>query len=446
MLIYCLAEFLQQFKYFRIMLEKRKKNLKYILVFLSIFSYFLLFYFKDYSIAGAQVDFRSFYFNNIQFFKEDFYNSIVNYGLLGDANYPLDYIFHAFLNPFSFDKDLYLLSTLFIGFFVFIIFAISLEKINFSKIDSYSIGSLILLLPWFSGRAYWGTSAVLGIFFLTISFYFFIKIKNSHNDAKTLDLILLCIFSSAALYTRNSFVFFPIFIIFFLFLNQFNFKKIFLVLINYFILAIPGLLLIFIWGGFYDSKNMDIYEMHNFRNILKNFPIILNYIFFYLWPIFLLEEKRFNLKKFLIKHQFSFLISIITLLILSLLGHMNYLSDMVNGGGVILEFGSYIGDKLNLIFLITSSIGFSFLYYFLKQNFKNNIILFLPIFLIFGHPKVLYQDYFEPLIFIMFFLGIICNKFDKIIYKNFIYIYVIYFVYFVIYNYSAIIYKNSIIS
>ena len=125
---------------------------------------------------------------------------------------------------------------------------------------------------------------------------------------------------------------------------------------------------------------------------------------------------------------------------------MNYLSDMVNGGGVILEFGSYIGDKLNLIFLITSSIGFSFLYYFLKQNFKNNIILFLPIFLIFGHPKVLYQDYFEPLIFIMFFLGIICNKFDKIIYKNFIYIYVIYFVYFVIYNYSAIIYKNSIIS
>ena len=144
--------------------------------------------------------------------------------------------------------------------------------------------------------------------------------------------------------------------------------------------------------------------MHNFRNILKNFPIILNYIFFYLWPIFLLEEKSFNFKKFLIKHQFSFLTSIITLLILSLLGFMNYLSDLAYGGGVILEFGSYIGDKLNLIFLITSSIGFSFLYYFLKQNFKNNIILFLPIFLIFGHPKVLYQDYFEPLIFIMFFL------------------------------------------
>ena len=428
-------------------MKSTKKNyLKYVLIFFSIFSYFFLFYFKDYSISGSQGDFESFYFNNIQLFKKDFYNSILNYGLMGDANYPLDYIFHAFLNPFSFNKNLYLLSTLFIGFFIFVIFAIILEKINFSKIDSFSISSLILLLPWFSGRAYWGTSSVLGTFFLIISFYFFIKIKNSRNNANSIDVIFLCLFSSAALYTRNAFIFFPIYVIFFLFFNKFNFKTRLLVLINYFLFALPGLLLIAIWGDFHDTKNIQIYEMHNFKNILKNFPIILNYIFFYLWPIFLFEAKEIKLKNFLAKYKFSFLISIIIFLILSLLGYMNYLSDLVLGGGVILEFGSYINDNFNLIFLITSSLGFSFTYCFLKQNFRNNIILFFPLFLIYGFPQALYQDYLEPLIFIIFFLGIVSTKLNNLIKKNFFQIYIIYFLYFVFYNYSAILYKSFIIS
>ena len=94
-----------------------------------------------------------------------FHISINNYGILGDANYPLDYIFHAFLNPFSHNVKLYLISTLFIGFFTFIIFANSIKIIILTFFKAVIIGSLILLLPWFSGRAYWGTSANLGIFF-----------------------------------------------------------------------------------------------------------------------------------------------------------------------------------------------------------------------------------------------------------------------------------------
>ena len=151
--------------------------LKYNIAIFSIFSYFFLFYFKNYSISGSQSDFKLFYFNNIQLFKNEFSTSINNYGILGDANYPLDYIFHAFLNPFSHNEKLYLISTLFIGFFTFIIFAKALSKNKFSNSQSVIIGSLILLLPWFSGRAYWGTSANLGIFFFNTFFLFFYEYK-----------------------------------------------------------------------------------------------------------------------------------------------------------------------------------------------------------------------------------------------------------------------------
>jgi hypothetical protein len=420
-------------------------KLKISLITFSLLSYFSLFFFKDYSISGSQSDFKSFYFDNIQLFKVDFFNSIKNYGLLRDANYPLDYIFHAFLNPLSFDKNLFLLTTFFIGFLTFLIFAIALKKVKFSNIDSFSLASLILLLPWFSGRAYWGTSANLGIFLLILSFYYFIKIKINKNYFIKSDIFYLCLFSSAALYTRNSFIFFPIFVIFYLFINNYDIKTKIFTIINYLFLSLPGLILIYIWGDLHDTKNFSIHEIHNANNILKNLPILLNFIFFYLWPIFFIEFRNIGLKNFFAKYKNPFLFIFLVFLILSFFGKMNYLSNLELGGGVILEFGKYLNDYYNIIFLITASMGFSFIYSFFKFDLKNSIILFIPIALIFGFPQALYQDYLEPLIIVLFFLGIMSNNMTDFLKLNINKTYIIYFTYFVIYNYSALIYKNLLI-
>ena len=420
--------------------------LKYNIAIFSIFSYFFLFYFKNYSISGSQSDFKLFYFNNIQLFKNEFSTSINNYGILGDANYPLDYIFHAFLNPFSHNEKLYLISTLFIGFFTFIIFAKALSKNKFSNSQSVIIGSLILLLPWFSGRAYWGTSANLGIFFLILSFYFFMNIKNNKNLISKKDIFFLCLFSSAALYTRNSYIFFPIYVVLYLFLNNIKLQSKFYLIIFYFIFSLPGFFLIILWGDIHDTKNLQIYEMHNLNNIPKNLPILLNYIFFYLWPIFLIQFKNLGFKDFYQKHRNSFFLSLLFFVTMSFLGQMEYLSNIKLGGGVILEITHFLNDSYNIIFILSSCAGFSIVYYLLKYDIKNNVILLIPILFIFGFPKALYQDYLEPLIFFLFFLGIIKNEFMSIIKKNFYSISIIYFIYFVIYNYSSIIYKNFIIS
>ena len=244
--------------------------LKYNIAIFSIFSYFFLFYFKNYSISGSQSDFKLFYFNNIQLFKNEFSTSINNYGILGDANYPLDYIFHAFLNPFSHNERLYLISTLFIGFFTFIIFAKALSKNKFSNSQSVIIGSLILLLPWFSGRAYWGTSANLGIFFLILSFYFFMNIKNNKNLISKKD-IFSCVFLVPQLYIQEIHIFFFQFMVLYLFLNNIKLQSKFYLIIFYFIFSLPGFFLIILWGDIHDTKNLQIYEMHNLNNIPKTF-------------------------------------------------------------------------------------------------------------------------------------------------------------------------------
>ena len=193
-------------------MQKLKKEdfLLILIIFLSLLTYVLNFYFKNYFNLGSRGDFESFVFSNIQLFKQDPLKAIKNYGLLGDANWPLFYLLHAFLNPFSGDIDKYLLSTTFIGFLTFLIFFFSVKNLKFNLLQSLAIASLILILPWFSARAHWGTSGNLGWFFLILAFYFFTKLKYLRLDEnkKIFNLFFICFFSSVALYIRPSLVFF----------------------------------------------------------------------------------------------------------------------------------------------------------------------------------------------------------------------------------------------
>ncbi len=229
-------------------------------------------------------------------------------------------------------------------------------------------------------------------------------------------------------------------------INKFTFRSQLNLILTYLFFSIPGLILIFIWGDIHDTKNLQIHEFHSIKNIFKNIPIILNYFFFYLWPIFLIQLKEKGFRDFFYEYRNAFLASFLFLIILSIYGHLEYLYFMNQGGGVILELGQYLNDKLNVIFILTSSIGFSFIYKFLKFDFKNNIILLFPFFLIFGFPLDLYQDYFEPLILFLFFLGFIRNDLSGLLKKNIYQILVIYFLFFTIYNFTALFYKNFIIS
>ena len=168
----------------------------------------------------------------------------------------------------------------------------------------------------------------------------------------------------------------------------------------------------------------------------------MNFFFFYYCPLLLLLIYEKGLKYFLKKYIFSFFVFVFIFLVLLTINKLDYLSNYDRGGGAILEFGYLIQDEKNILFLITSALGGSILFEHIKINFKNNFILIVTIFIIYGFPKYLYQDYLEPLILFTLFCGVLESSLIELGKKHFNKLIIFYFFYFSVYSFSSIIYKN----
>ena len=72
---------------------------------------------------------------------------------------------------------------------------------------------------------------------------------------------------------------------------------------------------------------------------------------------------------------------------------------------------------------------------------KNNIIFILPLFMIYGCARLMYQEYVEPLIIITFFLALNTNL-HRVYFKNVSFSHVILLSYFAIYLVGSIYFKH----
>ena len=140
--------------------------------------------------------------------------------------------------------------------------------------------------------------------------------------------------------------------------------------------------------------------------MLQNIPIISSLVAFYLFPIIFIEILNEGIKNFYHKYFKIFIVSLISYLVLSQLNSLSYLSDYTLSGGVILKTNYLIKDENYFLVLLFSSLGLSILFRIIKENIKNNLIILLPSLLIYCFSKLLYQEYVEPLILIIFFLAI----------------------------------------
>ena len=111
------------------------------------------------------------------------------------------------------------------------------------------------------------------------------------------------------------------------------------------------------------------------------------------------------------------------------------------GGGAILKVNYLIQKNNFLLLLIFSSIGFSVLMRLFKEDTKNNMVILLPMLIIYGFPKLLYQEYVEPLILIIFFLALKTNL-QKIYFNNISLSNFIFLSYFAIYLIGSIYFKQ----
>jgi len=76
-----------------------------------------------------------------------------------------------------------------------------------------------------------------------------------------------------------------------------------------------------------------------------------------------------------------------------------------------------------------------------KEDTKNNMVILLPMIIIYSFPKLLYQEYVEPLILIIFFLALKTNL-QKIYFKNISLSNFIFLSYFAIYLVGSIYFKH----
>ena len=432
-----------------------KEILSKIIFLTLVCSSFFIGYFLRENAAGGGLEFFSMEWVTIQSLRNDFLYTIDNYGKFNDYTMPFPYILSAFLNPFSNNIENFQLSNTIISFSIFIILSTAIKKnfLNIKFIDSLLLSSVILILPFFRTSAFWGKQENLGWLFLIIAFYFFNEIKkNIKNPPSNRDLtnvILFCFISACALYARQALFFLPITYLLYLFFNKAHKKIIITSIISLTVFSIPGFFLMWVWGSvFQATPGMEPWGSFlggwiNYNHILKNLPIFLSLLAFYLLPFLFIEYLNLGFKNFVSTYIKNLIIVLIILIFFMQINLLDYLGNHALGGGVILKVSYLIAKNNYFLLLIFCAIGASVLIRFFKEDIKNNLIMFLPLIIIYGFPRILYQEYMEPLILVIFFLGIKTDMhrmyFKNISLSNFILI-----SYFAIYLIGSIYFKQFV--
>jgi len=430
------------------MILNKEVLLKLFVIFLISVSFFLGYFLRE-NAAGGGPEFYELSWPIIQSFKEDFLFSIKNYGSFRDYTIPFSHILNAYINPFSNDIENFQLSITIISFAIFLIFALVFKNIfkHINFVDILLASSVILLLPMFRTSAFWGKNENFGWLFFILALYFFSEIKKNidkdPNNQNILNVILFCFTSACALYARQALAFLPISYLLYLFFYNANKKIVITSIISFAVFAIPAFLLILIWGNVFDLKNTPNYFTWwiNPKHLLKNFPILLSFFGFYFFPILIIEFFNSGFKVFFSKYFKSFFFALIIFVFLSQINLLSYLGDYTRAGGAILKVNYLIQKNNFLLLLVFSSLGFSVLMQLFKEDSKNNIIILLPILIIYSFPNLLYQEYVEPLILIIFFLALKTNL-QKIYFNNISFSNFIFLSYFTIYLIGSIYFKH----
>jgi len=411
------------------MTEKKKHIFKYIFLFFVFMSYIIGFFLRENIAGGAESDFEKLTWPLILAFKNQIYDTLVNYGSFREGSLPVFHLFNAYLNPFTFSKITFQASITFFSILNVIFFSqIIREKFKISNLDSFVYASIFLLLPFFRSSAYWGLTENFGWLFLILSIKYFLKYENTSGKNSIYLIFLFCLFSSIALYTRPYLIFLPSFI----FLKYLFYRDYFSLKyssIFYLLFSLPGLYLLYLWGGSLKIGPQEvslIQDYHNPKFILKNLIIFASIFLFYFFPWELSNLiKKVKLPN--LKNLLTFLIILIFLFILYFLNIFDYLKSFRYGGGAIFKINQILFKDKFIFFILLSSFGITLIVDYIKIS-KKNIILFFCL-LLFCFPKYILQEYFEPLFIILLFTLIDLRKNNLLLIKenNTMFIYCVYF-------------------
>lgn len=359
--------------------------------------------------GGYNGDFQT-TFENLQLFVNNNFLEAIKLTTDNNLYYtnrpPLLYILHSFLNPFSKNKELYRLSVFFISLLVPLFFYLSL-RIKFKKVHNIFLiflSFLILLSPYFRTSSYWGLEENYAFITLFLSFIFLKKffLKNNYYY-----LFSVVFFSSTCIYFDQKFIIIPLICLFLLIFSNIHLKyKIFSTLL-YFLLSIPFIYLIGIWGNITPVGNMDIYKVGK-KFHPQHICYMVNILAFYMFPFLFYFEKN-KIKIFfesIYKKKINYLLLIISFLyLIYFIFFLDITPSYKYGGGYSYKIAIFLSSSvfyqkifLSLIFIFSLFI----LLFFINDNLINALfILFFSLSSVTINP--LLHEYLDPIIFVLFF-------------------------------------------
>lgn len=378
-----------------------------ILILFSLSSFIYGFVIREDSAGGGKFDFLNTWTNQKIFNENTTIASIKNtktseIKLSINSHFPSSYIINKFLNPFSKNKENFLISIFILNIFLPIIFFLILKK-NYKKQNLYLLAcfsSIIYLSPYYRTSSYWAGMENYGLLMMVISYYFYSTYLKEVNNKKKY-ILIFSIFSCLCVYFDQKLALIPL-IYSYLFLKHENNKiNISLYIIINFILSLPVFSLIYYWGSLispHDTISRSFGTLY-----LEQIGYFFSITSFYLIPyIFIFHKKIFqfvmsNKKYFMI---LFFLFSVY--LILIFLFPTNYFQWEHLGKGWAhklsrLIFEDEFSQKIFLYFIFFISI---FSFFAVAQ--KRILLIFFVIFFIPISLLILpfFQEYLDPLVFI----------------------------------------------
>jgi len=390
------------------MLLKKKKNLLYFILSLSLF---VSLYFQENSSGGSKLD-NILTKHFIDYFQIGLAEGLNYFIKSGQVHSPVFYIIIA-KTKLLFGNQLSSIIYIIISTTLPLLFYNLLKKkfIYADKEYLFFLSLLIFLSPYFRSSASWLTNDNFAIILFCLSLKYFLKVKNN-KDSITKNFFLCFIFLSLAAYIRQ---YYGIFIV--IYIIELIKKKNLSLLINCLLLnLILSLPLIYYLYYLYIENNLFFHSSNpSDVNIFDNIIFVFSIIFIYLFPFFISIKLKFpNIKNYILKN--IKLIFIILIIVFAIIFLHNF-ESLEYGGGAIYKltknFTSYQNFTFGLIFGLTSI----FLLTLFEKNFINYTLIFLLCSISFDF---VFQKYYDPLIIIAFFILIDSKKINNLInYKMF---------------------------
>ncbi len=414
---------------------------KIIFYSLCVVSIYVGFHFKENSSGGANFDYNlliPFTLNFSENFEQGLKYFLSNSFTL--IHSPVFYILIG--NLIKISKSLYFVKLLYILVSCSLPFIFyKILKLRY-KIDNYVIfffSLIIFFSPYFRTSAIWLLGDNLSLIFFGLSIYYFNKF-NELDYISFKDSFLCLFFLILCCYIRYYYCLFSLFYLFFFF-KKFHQK-------NFFILILVSLILTFpaIFYFYYIFLNFDFVSTItrvSQLNIYKNSLIILSILLFYLIPFCFLQRKSiFKYFKSSKKFLFVILILIFSLYLISYFFFRDSINFSLRGGGVFMKIANLSNIDPLLFLSVTSFLALIILDFFFKENKLQNYSLL--IILIISFPLfTIFQKYFDPLFFLLFFGLIKSSEIEKVFFKGKKFLFFVGFYFSFFYLFSLIYYSKG---